>query len=314
MKQLLVCFVGIGSIAKRHIRNLYTIAKQENFDIVIDAVSRSGKKREEPIFDCINQVFQSEDELNYLYDAIFITNQTEFHAETLKRVSRFGKNFFIEKPITSIRQIDKIREYKCKDNAVYYVACPLRYNAVIQFIKNNIDLKEVISVRSISSSYLPDWRPGQDYRKTYSAQKELGGGVAIDLIHEWDYLHFLFGKPQKVMHLEGKKSRLEINSEDYAIYIAEYKDKIMELHLDYFGRKTLRTITLFTTDDTIVGDIANNSISYLRAGRTINFEEERDDFQIRELRHFLDMIEGKCEQDSNIEHAISVLQLTQGEI
>lgn len=314
MKQLSVCFVGIGSIAKRHIRNLITIAEQDHFDIVIDAVSRSEKERNEPVFDCINQVFHSEDELRCLYDVVFITNQTELHAETLKRVSPFGKNFFIEKPVTSIGQIDKLKEYKCKNNAVYYVACPLRYSAVIQHIKNNIDPKEVISVRSISSSYLPDWRPGQDYRNTYSAQKKLGGGVAIDLIHEWDYLHFLFGKPLNVMHMEGKKSHLEIDSEDYAIYIAEYKDKIVELHLDYFGRKTLRTITLFTTEDTIVGDIANNSISYLRAGRTIKFHEERDNFQIRELRHFLDMIEGKCEQDSNIEHAIAVLHLTQGEV
>ena len=80
--------------------------------------------------------------------------------------------------------MDRAERIQLKYGSTYYVACPLRYNAVIQYIKDNIDLQDVISVRSISSSYLPDWRPGVDYRKTYSAKKELGGGVSIDLIHE----------------------------------------------------------------------------------------------------------------------------------
>ena len=62
-----------------------------------------------------------------------------------------------------------------------------------QYVKNNVDLSKVYSARAISSSYLPDWRPGQDYRTTYSAHKDMGGGVSIDLIHEWDYLSWLFG-------------------------------------------------------------------------------------------------------------------------
>ena len=95
-----------------------------------------------------------------------------------------------------------------------------------------------------------------DYRKTYSAHKDMGGGVSIDLIHEWDYLTYLFGNSffipsiGAVLDLRlnasieianpifspiawiGRKSSLEIDSDDYAVYIAEYADKILELHLD----------------------------------------------------------------------------------
>ncbi|WP_298654045.1 Gfo/Idh/MocA family oxidoreductase, partial [uncultured Proteiniphilum sp.] len=60
----------------------------------------------------------------------------------------------------------------------------------------------------------PDWRPNTDYKKSYSAKKEEGGGVSIDLIHEWDYLIYLFGFPQEVYNLQGKFSHLDINSED----------------------------------------------------------------------------------------------------
>lgn len=312
MNQLKVCFVGVGSIAKRHIKNLTRICKEDNIDLTIDAVRRNGTKDADEISYLINDIFSSPEELGSLYDAVFITNPTEYHLNALARVTPCGRNFFIEKPIVSLSQLESIKKYKKKEKAVYYVACPLRYNAVIQYIKNNINLDNVFAIRSMSSSYLPDWRPGQDYRNTYSAHKSMGGGVSIDLIHEWDYLTFLFGKPINVNWMCGKKSNLEIDSEDYAIYIGEYQSKTVELHLDYFGRKTIRNIMLFTKDDTIVGDIANNKITFLKSGKTIDFNENRDDFQIRELRHFIEMIEGKCEQDSDINHAIDVLKLTQG--
>lgn len=171
-----------------------------------------------------------------------------------------------------------------------------------------------MAIRSISSSYLPEWRPGTDYRKTYSAHRELGGGVAIDLIHEWDYLTYIFGFPQKIYSMSGKISELDINSDDYAIYIAKYGDKIAELHLDYFGRKTIREIQLITKEDTIIGDISNNKVSFLKSGRSIEFLEMRDDFQKKELNHFLDMVEGKTKSDNDVFNAAKVLKLTGGTV
>lgn len=312
--RLKICFIGIGSIAKRHIKNIIKIFVDKNIDIIIDAVSRGGKRKEDDIFQYIRNVSDNIKDLNEIYDVVFITNPTEFHLNTLKEVTAYGKNFFIEKPVVSLNQINRIQEYDEKKDAVYYVACPLRYNAVIQYIKKYIDINQVISIRSISSSYLPEWRPGVDYRNTYSANKKLGGGVSTDLIHEWDYLTYLFGIPLKVNCMIGKKSQLEIDSDDYAIYIAEYLDKIMELHLDYFGRKTIREIVLITEDDTVVGDIANNKISFLKSGRTIEFHEERDDFQIRELKYYFEILYEKKENYSTIQHAVNILKLTQGEI
>ncbi len=307
MNQLKVCFVGVGSIAKRHIKNLHAICNDKNIEITIDAYRRAPG-----VIEGVDTVYCSEADVPEDYDAIFITNPTDLHLSSLEKFHGKGKHFFIEKPVVSLPQIEKAEQFKTHDDSIYYVACPLRYNAVIQYIKNNINPDEVISVRSISSSYLPDWRPGQDYRETYSAHKDKGGGVSIDLIHEWDYLTYLFGMPQTVKSIIGKKSNLEIDSDDYAIYIAEYKDKIAELHLDYFGRKTIREIQLFTKEDTVVGDIANNKVTFLRTGEVIDFHEERNDFQKRELIHFLNMIEGTDEIEDGFHHGLSVLELTQG--
>ncbi len=307
MKSLKVCFVGIGSIAKRHIRNLRMICKERNIELRVEAFRRKLEAIEG-----VDATYCNIQDIPSDYDAIFITNPTELHLESLKQFHNKGRHFFIEKPVVSLSQLENAKSFKTRSDSIYYVAAPLRYNAVIQWIKNNVNPEDVISVRSISSSYLPDWRPGQDYRNTYSAHKDMGGGVSIDLIHEWDYLTYLFGWPQKVLSLIGKKSKLEIDSDDYALYIAEYKDKIVELHLDYFGRKTIRQVQLFTKEDTIIGDIVNNQIESTKNGEIIDFHEERDDFQKRELGCFLDMIEGIQELEDGYNHGIEVLELTQG--
>lgn len=307
MKSLKICFVGIGSIAKRHIRNLNAVCDKLGYDVQIDAYRRNSGKVEG-----ISTIYTQIDDIPNNYDVIFITNPTELHMDSLKQFHEKGKNFFIEKPVVSLGQLEAAKTFQTRDDSVYYVAAPLRYNAVIEWIKQNIDPKDVISIRSISSSYLPDWRPGQDYRETYSAHKDMGGGVSIDLIHEWDYLTYLFGWPEKVSSMIGRKSSLEIDSDDYAIYIAEFANMIAELHLDYFGRKTIREIELFTKDDTILGDIANNRITKLRSNQVIDFHEKRDDYQKREIEKFLSMISGKLKIENGYNHGLKVLELTQG--
>ncbi len=314
MDSLKVCFIGVGSIAKRHIKNLCTICDREKIKLQTDVIRRTPVLGNEPVFDRIDHVYSSFLEITDSYDAVFITNPTKCHIDTLINAAPFGKNFFIEKPVASMNQLEAAADFKQKPGVVYYVACPLRYNAVIQYIKDNVKPEDVFSVRAISSSYLPDWRPGQDYRDTYSAHRDLGGGVSIDLIHEWDYLTYLFGKPLSVEYMGGKISDLEIDSDDYALYMAKYPDKTLELHLDYFGRKTIREVTLYTKDDTIVGDIAGNKIHFLKSGKTIEFNEERDDYQIRDLEYFLGLIGNKEDESCGIQHAIDVLRLTQGEL
>lgn len=309
MIYLKICIVGIGSIAKRHIKNLHTICNERGIKLTIDAFRRFNES-----IDGVDSIYCHESQMPNNYDAIFITNPTEYHLKTLAKLHDKGKHFFIEKPVVSLTQAEKAKLFPTRTDSIYYVACPLRYNVVIQYIKNNINPNDVISVRSISSSYLPDWRPDQDYRYTYSSHKDMGGGVSIDLIHEWDYLTYLFGYPQRIYSMIGKKSELEIDSDDYSIYIAEYDKMIIELHLDYFGRKTIREIQLFTKYDTIVGDIANNKLTFLCSGKTIEFNEERDDFQKKELNHFLDMILYNNDSEDGYHHGLEVLDLTQGKV
>lgn len=216
----------------------------------------------------IRNVFYAPEEVGDGYDMIFITNPTHMHLDAIRAFKDKSDCFFVEKPLCAPGQdVSVIGDVAQNPAKKVYIACPLRYTNVIRYIKNNIDLSKVYAVRCICSSYLPDWRAGSDYRNTYSAHKDMGGGVAVDLIHEWDYICDLFGKPDKVCGIIKKVSSLETDSDDIAVYIADYGDKTVELHLDYFGRKPVRRIELFCRDDTVLGDLIGAKIVFFKKRR-----------------------------------------------
>lgn len=304
-----VCFFGLGSIGKKHLKNLKEVTNNMGIDVEVHAFRTSEKDLDEDLRKDIGLIITDENRLSNDYDIVFITNPTSLHFETIKMMQDKTKHMFIEKPVFDNIKYD-MKELKLKKTGVYYVARPLVHSNVIRELKKIIDKERVYSVRVISSSYLPEWRKGIDYRTVYSAKKELGGGVSIDLIHEWDYITYLFGFPQRVFNLHGKFSQLEINSEDLSIYIAEYTDKLIEVHLDYFGRESRRSIELLTENGTIYADFINKKIRFTDGREDINLILE-DDMYINEMSYFINnVVNGQNVNDIN--RAKEVLELAIG--
>lgn len=314
MKHYYIAFVGMGSIGKRHLKNVCQLIASQGDTCSID-IYRSSMNRELPedVRALVANQYLCSQEVQREYDMVFITNPTSLHLDTAIKFRPFTKAFFIEKPVFGSFEVDE-QIVEMLDEIPTYVACPLRYNPVLQYVKQNVELEKVVSVRAMSSSYLPDWRPGQDYRETYSAHAELGGGVDIDLIHEWDYMTWIFGMPTECLGIAGRFSNLEINSNDTALYVAKNDKLTYELHLDYFGRKTQRTLDIFTQNDTIRCDIVGGTVSYLKEGRTLDFNNERNAFQMAEIQHFFDIAVGRTVNDSSVKHGVEVLKLTKAKI
>ena len=314
MKNYQIAFVGMGSIGKRHLNNVCQLITSQGNTYSVD-LYRSSMSRELPegINSLVSNQYLYSQEVQREYDMVFITNPTSLHLDTAVKFRPYTKAFFIEKPVFGSFEVDE-HVIALLDGIPSYVACPLRYNPVLQYVKQNVELEKVISVRAMSSSYLPDWRPGQDYRETYSAHTKLGGGVDIDLIHEWDYLTWIFGMPTECLGIAGRFSNLEINSNDIALYMAKNDKLTYELHLDYFGRKTQRMLEIFTQDDTIQCDIVGGTVSYLKGGKTIDFNSDRNAFQMAEIQHFFDIAERRTANDSSVRHGIEVLKLTKAKI
>ncbi len=298
-------FVGLGSIGKRHLKNLKAL-----IDIDVDALRSSTKM---PLPDEISFLIRKEYyDIKDLpkYDMIFITNPSDLHYETILNLQDKTDNFFVEKPLDVIplraEQLSKLDL-----NKLYYIACPLRHTGVYRALEEILKDKKIYSTRAICTSYLPEWRPGVDYRTIYSARKE-SGGVKIDLIHEFDYLFRLLGFPKKHVMFENKISDLEIESNDFVSFTGEYDDKYLELHLDYFGRIKQRTAEFYTKDDVIWCDFNSSKIRV--NGQIQNFSEEINDRYVNEMKYFLNLIDFKNENINDIMNANRVLKyIIQGE-
>jgi len=279
MKNYKVLFTGLGSIGQKHLKNLLSL---DGYTFQADALRRENKK-----IDGINTVYTSFDKIPNDYDIIFITNPTHLHYETISELSSKTKNMFIEKPI-----FDKPAECKFAPR-VNYVACPLRHNSVVKDLKEYVSNHDVYAFRTICSSYLPDWRKNSDYRNCYSAKADMGGGVELDLIHEIDYLKWIFGKFDTIKRISSKKSDLEISSNDVALYLLENSKVAGSLHLDYFGRETKRQTEVFAKDETKVFDLLKNT----------------NDMYLEELKYFMTLVENDTENGYNTpEEAIESLE------
>ncbi len=306
-----VCFVGMGSIGKRHFRNLYKVATRCNLNVEIHAFRETDHKLEEEFASCIQKEFYRIEEADNDYDIVFICNPTNKHYSTIKAFVGITSHMFIEKPLFDDHNLD-MTTIGFRKEGIYYVAAPLKFCPVLEYLKSEIDAKSVFSARAVCSSYLPDWRAGIDYRNIYSANKDQGGGVELDLIHEWDYIRYLFGDPKRVYHISGKFSGLEIDSNDLAVYIAEYDSMVTEIHLDYFGRQAERTLTLYTESETIKCNLINQTVLFMKENRLVSFEKQ-DMYEI-EMAYFINLIQYGGINVNTPEHAMESMKIAFGEV
>lgn len=245
------------------------------------------------------------------FDAAFLTNPTSLHYGTLCALRGKAGALFIEKPIFDAP--GKNLDACLAPGQKAYVAAPMRWCGVMLALKRLLPQLKPYSARVICSSYLPDWRPGVDYRTVYSAHRAMGGGVAIDLIHEWDYLAELFGMPRQVYCLKGTYSELELDSDDLAVYIARYDTLLAEVHLDYFGRTYRRSIELFCKDGTVTADFGAGTLT-LADGRVEAYEEPVNERYVREMEYFLEYALHGTGESLNPPHtAQEVLKIALGE-
>ena len=169
-----------------------------------------------------------------------------------------------------------------------------------------------ISARIICSSYLPEWRPSIDYRTNYSAHKDMGGGVSIDLIHEIDYMTYLFGFPTKDHYIKGTFSNLEIDSDDLAVHLFEYPKMIVEMHLDYFGRKNQRYLEMFFNDEVVKCDLNEGKVYHDGPEPFVESFDEINE-NIAEMTNFIDFVNNKDCISNNLITSIKNLKLSKGE-
>jgi len=248
-----ILFVGLGAIARKHIKAIRQIAP----DAVIYALRRNRLLTiEEGVVNVFDLGEVSE------IDFVIISNPTSEHESTIRTLLHLNVPLFIEKPLFHNLNQDKLVQSVVDKGISTYVACNLRFLDSLVFVHEFIKGKRVNEVNVYCGSYLPNWRPNVDFRKVYSANKEMGGGVHIDLIHEIDYLVWLFGFPKLTKKEFSNVSSLNISAYDYANYLMLYDDFAANIVLNYYRRSPKRSLEIICEEGECTVDLLKNEVRW----------------------------------------------------
>ena len=243
LKNILI--IGSGSIANRHKKILKKIKKNLNIENISSRVFDQLDKKK-------LKFLSSKD-----FDYILICSPSNYHFKHLKEIEKnFEKKIvLIEKPI-----FNKKYNLPTKLKNRYFVGYNLRFNPVIQFLKKYLKKKSIHNINVNSYSYLPTWRKNKKYFNSVSAKEKLGGGVALELSHEIDYLLWFFRDIKILTSFNSKISKLKIDTDDVLNFISRAKKIIINVNMNFFSLIKRREIIVDGKDFSLKGDLLSNKV------------------------------------------------------
>ena len=292
-----ILVVGCGSIGERHIRNLIDISNhsiiafdtsKERLDVIKERFNVETCDNIERCFDCG-------------IDAVIVCTPPRTHIQIADQAIAHGAHVFIEKPISDrLDNLGELIEKATNNQKIILVGYCFRFSEGLKMVKSFIDSDKfgrILSIKSEFGQYLPDWRPWQNYKQSYTAKKELGGGIILDGSHEIDYLYWLVGDVREVVCFAGIISDLEVETEDTAEILLRFSNgAIGEIHLDFTQRAYSRNCKIIGEKGTLIWNFGEHKVSlYLADSKewnTYNVDADVNLMYIEEIKHFLQCIDG----------------------
>jgi predicted dehydrogenase/RimJ/RimL family protein N-acetyltransferase len=199
--------------------------------------------------------------------AAVVASPSSEHVADARVALELGVPVLVEKPLAlNCAQAAELDWLARERGTMLSVAMNLREHPGVQALGALIAEDAVGSILRVSAwcgSWLPGWRPRSDYRDSYSARKERGGGVLLDVaVHELDYLLWLIGPARSVSALARRVSGLETDVEDVAsISIELARGGIVELSVDYLDRAYTRGCRIVGSTGTLHWSWENQSLT-----------------------------------------------------
>jgi predicted dehydrogenase len=308
--------IGCGSIGRRHIRNLQFLQAGEiiAFDILPVKLEEVQRKYGVTVVSELDQAWARNP------DVALITTPTSLHIPLALEAAEYGCHLFIEKPLShTMNGVSELLKAVERRSLITLVGCNMRFHPGIRRVKELVDKRavgKVIAARVEVGQYLPDWHPWEDYRRMYSARRDLGGGVILDAIHEIDYIRWMLGDVTEVACFADKLSHLEIETEDVAAILLRFANgAIGEIHLDYVQRAYSRSCHIIGEEGNIRWDWNEGLVQWysaIRKGWEI-FENpqgwEPNQMYIDEMAHFLNCLRCRAKPLLDVKQAQQVLRI-----
>lgn len=310
MQSKKIVVIGLGSIGTRHFTNLKTLGFQD-IVLVSSKLLKPIEWEGHEVFSKLEHALQS-----HHFTHAFVCSPTASHVAQLKELvqARVSK-IYLEKPIS--HNLDDLEQFNAAltQGVQILVGYDLHFDPGLTKVRellNNKAIGKVYSANAFVGQYLPDWRPYEDHRKGMSGSVEHGGGVMLDLIHEFDYLIWLLGSVQSVSAIYQKNPELEIETEDVADVLIKFKSGATgTIHMDYHQRVLIRNC-VFTGDlGTIKWDLAARTVTLTQEDK----QEVQFDFSNFERNdRYLEIAKAFMEEESDdrictFERGLESLQL-----
>lgn len=315
-----VLVAGLGSIGRRHARNLLALGAEAVWGCDPDAGARDAVARDLGI----EAVADLGSALARRPDAVLVCTPTHRHLEAARSALAAGAHVFVEKPIAA--SLDGVAAFAAEARArglIVLVGCNMRFHPGVATLRAALDAGRVgrpLYVHARFSHHLPSWRPGTDYRRTYSARRDEGGGILLEGVHEVDYVQWLAGEAASVAGLTGRLGDLDIDSEDYALVTLHLKSgAVAQIQLDYLSRLKLRGCEIVGdagvarwTSEGKAPERVRVTCADAGASETLLYESAVYDgnlMYLDEMRHFLACVAGDAVPLVDAEQGGRVLEL-----
>ena len=318
---------GLGSIGRRHFRNLIALGEK---DIVLLRTRKATLSDDElagyPVETDLDEALSK-----HKPNAVIVANPTSMHLDVAIPAAQAGCHILLEKPVShSLDRLDILQSTAQNNGSKILVGFQFRYHPTLnkarELIQSNA-LGQILSVHAHWGEYLPQWHPWEDYRQSYAARADLGGGVIITLTHPLDYLRYLLGDVESLWSFNGHISPLEVNVEDVAeIGLKFTNGAVGGVHVNYFQRPPVHRLEIIGTNGTLRWDNADGILHLYKTPATFgSFSDnppapvmesfsppegfERNQLFVAQTRHFIEIVRGEKESVCRLEDGVMALRL-----
>jgi predicted dehydrogenase len=306
---------GLGSVGKRHLDNLRALGENR---VALYRTGRGTLVEGDPEGVPIHRDVDSA--LARRPRAVIVANPTALHVPLALAAARAGAHLLIEKPLSdSLDGVDELRREVEARALKVLVGFQFRFHPSLRRIKEWLEdraVGRVVSVHARWGECLRGWHPWEDYKGSYSARRNLGGGVVLTLCHPFDYLRWLVGEIVTVSAETAQLGGLGIEVEDTAQILLRFENgAVGGVELDYVERPPVHTLRILGQRGRILWDNATGLARLQdREGALVSAFApprgfERNTLFLEEMRHFLQCLAGASEPECTVDDGIRALNI-----
>jgi predicted dehydrogenase len=329
VRQWRILVSGVGSVGERHLRNLLALGQGEI------AVHRS---RGLP-FRTLDRDFATYPDLGralqeWRPEVVLVTGPTSTHLPVATAAAEAGCHVFVEKPLAdTLEGVERLEAALARSGRSLMVGYMLRFHPLLRQVRGWLEdgtLGRPLHWRSSWGEYLPDWHPWEDYRESYAARRDLGGGPALTFSHDIDVALWLFGAVEQAVSLPMPESPLRMDVPAGVDLLLRHAGGVLaNLHLDFYQRPPQRSYEIVSTKGRALLDYFGGTLTRhaYPDGDAVTPREvdvatpaevvtvprgwERNDLFVEELRYFLGCLESGQAPGPGLDEGMAATRLAQ---